>query len=219
MSKTQFWIEPANRDINNSLYELVSRGDAAAREEMILRNTPLVQSIVERFIIFVPSIASHREDLISVGTLGLIEAVNKMASDGPRQDANPNGLITLCIQRNIGGYIDKEDCAGITQQSKEPTRDEDGNVTKRRARRVHDNGCEDLGDLFAEDTRKLRDLRDTLEACAESEDEQQILTLREQGYVDREIAEILGLSQTTTYVLRRTMYARFLELTGWKGEV
>jgi hypothetical protein len=64
----------------------------------------------------------------------------------------------------------------------------------------------------------MRDLRETLEACCENETELEILRLREEGYVDREIAERLGLPLTTTYVLRRTMYARFLDLSGWKGE-
>jgi DNA-directed RNA polymerase specialized sigma24 family protein len=64
----------------------------------------------------------------------------------------------------------------------------------------------------------MQDLRETLDACCEDDTDREILRLREEGYVDREIANRLGLPLTTCYVMRRTMYARFLELTGWRGE-
>ena len=71
---------------------------------------------------------------------------------------------------------------------------------------------------FSYDPRGMQDLRETLDACCENDTDREIIRLREAGYVDREIADILAKPPITIYVMRRAIYARFLELTGWKGE-
>ena len=52
------------------------RLDAEVREQMILRYAPLVRQVIGRIALVLPQ-ALDKEDLISYGTLGLIEAVDR----------------------------------------------------------------------------------------------------------------------------------------------
>ena len=63
------------------------------------------------------------------------------------------------------------------------------------------------------------ELRDLIDACCESPEDRVIVDMREKGYVDKEIAATLTLPLTTVYMMRREIYARFLEKSGMKGEV
>lgn len=54
----------------------IRHGDRSAREELILRYTPLVKYVVGRLAIGLPA-TMDREDLISCGVMGLIEAVDR----------------------------------------------------------------------------------------------------------------------------------------------
>lgn len=72
-------------------------------------------------------------------------------------------------------------------------------------------------DAFSYDPRQLENLWQTIESCCEGELELTIVRLRAEGYVDREIAERVDLPLTTIFVMRREIYARFLEATGMAG--
>lgn len=221
MNKQQdhrFWTDAMTHENNNLLYGPVVSGDAKAREQMILQNIGLVHAIVDRYIIFIPPLRNHRDDMLSLGTLGLIEAVNKMVEDGPKEDPKPTGLMSLCIQRSVGTITESLDGLRVPNRTRR-RKIENGERVPRRQEVLLDFEGVKNNEVFVDDPRKLRDLRETLEACAENEVEHEILRLREAGLVDREIADQLGLSLTTIYVMRRVMYSRFLELTGWKGEV
>lgn len=54
----------------------IENGDPDAREELIVNYAPLVKYVVGRLLIGIPP-SLQREDLISFGTLGLIEAVDR----------------------------------------------------------------------------------------------------------------------------------------------
>ena len=48
-----------------------------------------------------------------------------------------------------------------------------------------------------------------IDACCESEDERTIVRLREEGYSDRKIAEMLNRSHSAIYKLRKKLEMRF----------
>ncbi len=50
--------------------------DAAEREQMIVRHAPLVRQVVGRLTVVLPQVLD-RDDLLSYGTIGLIEAVDR----------------------------------------------------------------------------------------------------------------------------------------------
>lgn len=214
----RLWTEPATRKSNDELYPLVVAGDAEAREQMIQSNIGLIMTEVDRFLIFLPHFQWMQDDLISHGLIGLVEAVNKMQTDGYVENANPTTLMGRCIKTNIGRAIEQAQDVRIPTRTKKRKLSQGIEVqVPEKVETIFDDGEEDPG-RFSYDPHPMQQLRHTLDACCETDEEREIIRLREEGYVDREIAEILGLPQTTTYVMRRTLYARFLELTGWKGE-
>ena len=74
-------------------------GDAGVREELILQYAPLVKYVMGRLAISLPTILDY-EDILSSGTIGLIEAVERFdASKGVKFE-------TYAISRVRGAIID-----------------------------------------------------------------------------------------------------------------
>ena len=209
------WTKPATKALNDELYALVALGDVDARERMIHANMGLVISEVDKFLGYMPKSRFLRDDLISEGLVGLVEAVNKMVADGFIDDANATALMSVCIQTHLGKLIEAEETIRIPTRTKKrkglqpPEKTIDIDLTQEEP--------ETPSRRFFYDPRRMDDLRQTLDACCENDTEREILRFRELGRVDREIAEELGIPLTTIFVMRRTLYARFLELSGWKG--
>lgn len=214
----RLWVEPATRQSNDELYPLVVAGDPEVREKMIQSNIGLVMTEVNRFLIFLPQFEHSRDDLIGYGMVGLVEAVNKMSESGKVEDANPTAFMAICVRRAIGAALEKEEDVRVPMRTRNRKKQQGVDVGLSKTETIFDDGEEESTSKYFHDPRPMQELRLLLDACCETEDEREIMRLREEGYVDREIAGILGLPQTTTYVMRRTLYARFLELTGWKGE-
>lgn len=201
------WTEPATRDSNCEFYKRLINGDKAARDEMIAANIALVVYEVDRFLLILGNYNHLRDDLVSSGYVGLIEGVETLQTSDNVE--NPTGMLCICIRRQLGKTIEAEETIRI------PGR------TKRRHQLLPPEKTASIftdDETYIYDESRLIDLRETLEACCENDIEREVLRLREAGYVDREVAEMLDLSHTTAYVTRRLLYARFLELTGWKGQ-
>lgn len=238
----RLWTEPATVQSNNELYPRVASGCAVARQHMILSNIGLLLSEADRFLAFVPECKHLRDDLISDAFVGLVEAVNRMSTGGPVSNPNPTGFMSINIRGCFGKTIEREHTIRIPRRSRKRN-EQKGLVVKTfvqdyshtlesalmggndedefdndTAQSEDSYDSDEFAQTFVYDDRSMQDLRETLDACCETDAERTIIRMREQNYVDREIAEVLGLPLTTTYVLRRTIYARFLELTGWKGE-
>lgn len=60
---------------NEELFKLLQNGDESARDELILKNQPLVMIVIKRYPKYNDPIYGI-DDLISVGTIGLIKAVD-----------------------------------------------------------------------------------------------------------------------------------------------
>ena len=68
---------PLDKDTELNLVKLSESGDTSAREQLIVHNLRLVVYIARRFDVKGASI----EDLISIGTIGLLKAVKTFKSD------------------------------------------------------------------------------------------------------------------------------------------
>src|SRR5438876_451182 len=102
----------ATREANDTLYPKVAAGDKGAIRQMIESNMPLVLTKVESYIGAYPDLSYLRDDLVGEGMLGLTEAVNRMAQDGPIDKPNPTGYICVWIMKMIGEVVDKESAGG-----------------------------------------------------------------------------------------------------------
>ena len=85
---------PLTREEENSLVRKVHAGDRAARSTMIERNLRLVVYIARKF----ENTGISIEDLISIGTIGLIKAVN---SFNPDKNIKLATYASRCIENEI----------------------------------------------------------------------------------------------------------------------
>lgn len=214
------------RELNDALYPKVVAGDASARNQMIEANMSLVTNKVQAYLSQHPEWNHLRDDLISQGFVGLTQAVNKMAGivseddiDIPVDVNNPTGLISTYIYHRLGDLIDKElgiRVPGRTFRRKRKAGQMVGVPVKESSLTVEDTFQKDA----MADPRAMVDLKDELLGCCESPTERLIVDHRQDGRSDSEIAEILGIPKTTAYMMRRGIYARFLQRNPeYTGEV
>jgi RNA polymerase sigma factor for flagellar operon FliA len=96
------------------------RRDPALRERLIMQYAPLVKYVVGRMAVSLPGLLNH-EDLLSYGTIGLIQAVDRF------DPAHGVKFETYAIQRIRGAIIDA--VRGLQPRSRD---------TYRRARELED---------------------------------------------------------------------------------
>jgi hypothetical protein len=206
--------EKGSRELNNQLYPLVAAGDKQAAQQMVERNIPLVISKVDDYIFMFPDVAYLRDDLVSEGNLGLCIAVDKMAEKGPVPNPNPTGYISYWIQYRLGTVVDAEQANGASSRTI-ALKAEKGEIISKQVSgfNVYAHDGEE------QDPTALIELMDEIEGCCESEEELTIVRMRARNHVDQEIAQAINTPLSTTYMLRRGIYKRFLERTGMKGEV
>ena len=107
---------PLTPEQEKSLLDRMAAGDTTAREELITHNLRLVVYIARKF----ESSGVGLEDLISIGTIGLIKAVNTFC---PERNIKLATYSSRCIENEILMYLRK-----IAQQKNELSFDEPLNV-------------------------------------------------------------------------------------------
>ena len=193
---------PLNRAEEAELIARLEQGDAQARNKLIEHNLRLVAYIARRF----ENTGIHIEDLISIGTIGLIKAV------GTYQPAKSIKLATYasrCIENEILMYLRKTANQKSEMSFDEPLNtDWDGNELLLSDILGTD---EDLvvQPLEADVDRQL--LRQALERLEERE--KHIITLRfgldgRRECTQKEVADLLGIPQSYISRLEKRIIAR-----------
>lgn len=200
---------PASRETNDTLYPLVVAGNEKAIEEMILGNMALVTFKVAAYLQQFYQFSYLKDDMLSQGYLGLCMAVRSMVNN-PVENPNPTGLISINIHYQIGELLDIEAAIRVPKRTwhRKNTNGQPLAVPKKEGSLT----VEDTLQMAAtEDPRAMTILMDELMGCCENDTEKELVKLRTEGRKDDEIAGLLGLPKTTTYMMRRGIYARFLE--------
>ncbi len=193
---------PLSREEESRLIGLLSQGDEGARNVLIERNLRLVVYIARRF----ENTGINIEDLISIGTIGLIKAV------GTYQPAKSIKLATYasrCIENEILMYLRKTSSQKTELSFDEPLNtDWDGNELLLSDILGTD---EDLvvQPLEADVDRQL--LRQAMERLDDRE--RHIITLRfgldgRRECTQKEVADQLGISQSYISRLEKRIIAR-----------
>ncbi len=104
--------EPLTKEEEQILSEQLATGDESAREKLITHNLRLVVYIAKKF----ESSGVNVEDLISIGTIGLIKAVNTFS---PEKNIKLATYASRCIENEILMYLRK-----IASQKMEVSLDE-----------------------------------------------------------------------------------------------
>ena len=185
-----------------TLLQQAAAGDEAARARLIERNLRLVVYIARRF----ENTGVNIEDLISIGTIGLIKAVGTFKSDRNIKLAT---YASRCIENEILMYLRKNANQKVEVSFDEPLNtDWDGNELL-------------LSDILGTDgDTVLRPIEDdvdrqllTTAVSRLSEREREIITLRfglggREEKTQKEVADYLGISQSYISRLEKRIIAR-----------
>lgn len=181
---------PLDKDEEQKIFDRINAGDESAREPLITHNLRLVVYIARKF----ESSGAGIEDLISIGTIGLIKAVNTFC---PSRNIKLATYASRCIENEILMYMRK--CSQLKQELSidEPLNvDWDGNELL-------------LSDVLGSDPDSVsRDIEEEnekdllLRAVRGLDDrEKRIMSMRfglfgSREYTQKEVADYLGISQS-----------------------
>ncbi len=186
---------PLSSDDEKKHFVLAKQGNEDSRQKLILHNLRLVSHIVRKYY----SNAPDSEDLVSIGTIGLVKAVDTYKIDSGIRFAT---YAARCIQNEILMHFraQKKHLADVSLAETIDV-DRDGNPLT-----YMDVLCttENLGDELDKKTQIERAIR--LVQNVLDEREKQIITMRyglfgiSKSYTQKEIAEKLNISRS--YVSR-----------------
>ena len=173
---------------------LAKQGDLEARNILIERNLRLVAHIMKKYY----AVDSDQEDLISIGTIGLIKGISTF---DPDKGARLATYAARCVENEILMYFRSQ--RKSSQDVSLSDYIETG--TDGAALSLMDVVCDDADLLEQVSTREaVRDLRRALDACL-TEQERLVIRLRygldgEAPKRQREVAAVTGISRS--YVSR-----------------
>lgn len=175
---------------NEAIAEFESSGNKMIRGLLIERNLRLVVYIARKF----ESTGIGIEDLVSIGTMGLIKAIGSFRSDKGIKLAT---YASRCIENEILMYIRKHSQTRCEVSLDEPLNvDWDGNELL--LSDVLDSGEESVCEQFAASEERIQ-VRRAVAALAPRE--RQIIELRygltgKRELTQKEVADLLGISQS-----------------------
>ena len=193
---------PLTKEEEAQVFENIRQGVPGAREPLITHNLRLVVYIARKF----ESPGASVEDLISIGTIGLIKAVNTFSIDRNIKLAT---YASRCIENEILMHLRKSSQLRHEISIDDPLNvDWDGNELL-------------LSDLLGSDPDAVnRDIEQEAERVMLMEAvgrlsprEQQIMTLRfglakDKEHTQKEVADVLGISQSYISRLEKRIILR-----------
>ncbi|AMX84116.1 sporulation sigma factor SigE [Geobacillus subterraneus] len=193
---------PLTKEEEERLIERLATGDETARSLLIERNLRLVVYIARKF----ENTGIHIEDLISIGTIGLIKAVNTF---NPEKKIKLATYASRCIENEILMYLRRNNKVRAEVSFDEPLNiDWDGNELL-----LSDVlGTED--DVITKDLEADVDRRLLLNALRQLSDrEKQIMELRfglsgGEEKTQKDVADLLGISQSYISRLEKRIIKR-----------
>lgn len=194
-SDTHSFPPPLSKEEEYSLFVRSEKGDIAARNKLIEHNLRLVAHIVKKYYTTYPD----QDDLISVGTIGLIKAIDSFNVENGARFATYAGK---CLQNEILMYFRaQKKHSGVTSINDPVDVDKDGNpLTYLEIIAAPD-------DIVDSIDRKIK-LEKIMKAIKTvlTDRERKIMMLRYglnksgKHYAQRDVAEMLGISRS--YVSR-----------------
>jgi RNA polymerase sporulation-specific sigma factor len=194
LADMQSFPPPLSAKEERDLFAKMKEGDMKARAKLIEHNMRLISHIIRKYY----SSYQYPDDLLSIGSLGLIKAVDSFRSDAGTRFATYGAK---CVQNEILMFFRSQKRSGIEVSLNDTIDvDRDGNpLTYLDIISVEDTTAEDIEMKIHTD--RIKELVDTVL----SERERLIIVLRYglMGYqpkTQREVAKHLGISRS--YVSR-----------------
>lgn len=195
ISRSNLFPEPLTSEEEKKYLELLKQGDEDARNILIERNLRLVAHIVKKYQIT----KVEQDDLISIGTIGLIKGIN---SFNPDKGSKLSTYVSRCIDNEILMYLRSSKKLNSEVYLNEPIgKDKDDNVvTLQEVLENDDRNIEDEVDLKMKIKKLYQKIGEVLK-----DREKTIIELRfglngNKPKTQHEIAKMLGISRS--YVSR-----------------
>lgn len=181
---------PLTREQEEEVFVRIESGDVCARETLIVHNLRLVVYIARKF----ENTGIGIEDLVSIGTVGLIKAVNTFC---PSKKIKLATYASRCIENEILMYLRKTANRKNEISIDEPLNvDWDGNELLLSDVLGSDSDVVNQSIELEDEKNQLLKIVDRLEAR-----EKQIMVMRfglygSKEYTQKQVADILGISQS-----------------------
>lgn len=193
---------PLEKEEEQRLIQLLPKGDPQARATLIEHNLRLVVYIARKF----ENTGVHIEDLVSIGSIGLIKAVNTF---NPEKNIKLATYASRCIENEILMYLRRNNKVRSEVSFDEPLNiDWDGNELL-----LSDVlGTED--DIITKDLEARVDRKLLMKALHTLSDrEKQIMELRfglvgGEEKTQKDVADMLGISQSYISRLEKRIFKR-----------
>lgn len=199
---TEVLPHPLDAETEAVLLQKVQNGDSEAKDVLVEHNLRLVVFLAKKF----ESNGLDMEDLVSVGTIGLIKAVN---SFNPQKQIKLATYASRCIENEILMYLRK-----LSKRKQEVSLDEPLNVDGEGNELL-------LADILGTDTDAVYNQMETQVGRQLLEEGLSRLTKREQQIIEmrfgldgkdertqKEVADMLGISQSYISRLEKKIICR-----------
>ncbi len=197
--------KPLSAEEEAECFRLMKKGDGSAREKLILHNLRLVAHIVKKYYLS----GVDQEDLISIGTIGLIKAIDSFKSENGTRFATYAGK---CLQNEILMYFRaQKKLQNEVSMNETIDVDKDGNpLTYVDVISTEDTIADDLFLKISSD-KASRIIRSRLD-----ERERSIINMRyglsgERALTQREVAKKLGISRSYVSRIEKTALEKIAE--------
>lgn len=206
VSVTGFFPRPLSQKEEKEALEQMKNGDNAARDRLIEHNLRLVAHIVKKY----HSEARDQDDLISIGTIGLIKAIGTFK---PEKGINLSTYAARCIENEILMYFRSQKKTGAEVYIDDPIdTDKDGNSI-----RLLDVICSEE-DTFENISRLIES--EKLRRCIARElnaRERSIIVMRyglgnRRPRTQREVASLLNISRSYVSRIEKRALVKLREL-------
>ena len=194
LGSTGSFPRPLKAEEERAYLERLAQGDLEARNKLVEHNLRLVSHILKKYYVQ----ASDQDDLISVGTIGLIKAIDSFNIDNGARFATYAGK---CLQNEILMYFRAQKKQSMENSLSDAVDvDKDGNpLTYMDILSVDDDIIDEI-DLRIRSAKLYKAISEKLD-----DRERTVITLRYglnggRCYTQREVAERLGISRS--YVSR-----------------
>ncbi len=207
------------KKINHQINNLKEKIAPEQLESLVLRlrmgDQSVINEIVEGHLRLIINIASQYAaytgddglDYISEGFLAAVMILRKKLNDN-----QVTGLIACAVHRRISHYIDrarhKKKHEGISTTPKF-FQDRGSNQDETLSVGLYSSQFEKA----VEGDYGIHDIREVMDKVCETDQEKQIMKLREYGYTDQEIGNQVGLCNTKVYRIRQSIRRRFDGIT------
>ncbi len=204
MNTPQNFPPPLSAKQENEYFKLMEGGDENARQELILHNLRLVSHIVRKYY----ASSKNQEDLVSVGVIGLVKAVDTFKISNGARFAT---YAAKCIQNEILMYFRSQKKLSAEVSLNETIDvDRDGNPLTYIDVISCDESIPSDIEKKINSQRALRYVNTLLD-----ERERQIITLRyglggREPMTQREVAASLGISRSYVSRIEKTALDRLL---------